>query len=486
MPARPTASETIRQQLSHPVIDADGHYVEFMPVLTRYLREEGVSPEEIFSGPLALGAGTMHAAGLPEEERAKIRATRSPWWATPAENTLDFATATFPALFQERLDELGIDFAIMYGSASLVYPQLQDDRTRVAACRAANRYAADAFGDYAHWMRPTAVVPMHTPEEAIEMLEFATGELGYRAVVIAGWVERPVEEVAGGPHNVWWDTFGLDSIHDYDPFWQRCVDLGVSITSHSPSMGIGFRRSLSNYMHNHIGHFAAAGEALAKSLFFGGVTRRFPKLRVGLLEGGVHAGVGLYADLIARWEKRNIEDVMRYDPKRIDPKLFGELFEKYGGNLKERMADTPVDLASWAQQGPFDDFSGLGIESAEDIRDLFVPHFYFGCEADDPMTATAFDRDRIPLGAPVGAMFSSDVGHWDVPDMTEVLEEAYENVDKGWLDEGQFRDFVFGNVARFYTDTNPEFFAGTAVAEPVAEFLASAGEAAPGPAAPGR
>ena len=41
-------------------------------------------------------------------------------------------------------------------------------------------------------------------------------------------------------------------------------------------------------------------------------------------------------------------------------------------------------------------------------------------------------------------MFSSDVGHWDVPDMTVVLEEAYENVEKGWLDKAQFRDFVFG------------------------------------------
>jgi len=454
------------------VIDADGHYIEFMPALTRYLREEGVAPEEIFAGPMALGAGTMNASGMSDAERAKVRATRSPWWATPAENTLDFATATFPALMQERLEEFGVDFAILYGSASLVYPQLQDTRTRVGACRAANRYAADAFEETAHSMIPTAVVPMHTPDEAIEMLEYATGDLGFRAVVIAGWVERAVEEVAGGPHNVWWDTFGLDSAYDYDPFWRRCVELGVSITSHSPSMGIGFRRSTSNYMHNHIGHFAAAGEALAKSLFFGGVTRRFPGLRVGLLEGGVHAGVGLYADLIARWEKRNIDAVMAYDPQRIDTQVIGEMFQKYGGSLKDRMADAPVDLSSWAQQGPFDDFAGLGIESKQDIHDLFVPHFYFGCEADDPMTATAFDRDRIPLGTEIGAMFSSDVGHWDVPDMTEVLEEAYENVDKGWLDEGQFRDFVFGNVARFYTDTNPAFFEGTAVAESVADWIA--------------
>lgn len=56
--------------------------------------------------------------------------------------------------------------------------------------------------------------------------------------------------------------------------------------------------------------------------------------------------------------------------------------------------------------------------------------------------------------------------------MTEVLQEAYENVEKGWLDKAQFRDFVFGNVARFYTDTNPDFFVGTTVESDV-ERLAS-------------
>ena len=104
------------------------------------------------------------------------------------------------------------------------------------------------------------------------------------------------------------------------------------------------------------------------------------------------------------------------------------------------------------------------------MADRFVTNLYFGCEADDPMTSTAFDRSRTPLGRPIRAMFSSDIGHWDVPDMLEVLGEAWENVEKGWLDRAAFRDFVFGNVARFYTDTNPDFFAGTVVEKAVADL----------------
>ena len=55
-----------------------------------------------------------------------------------------------------------------------------------------------------------------------------------------------------------------------------------------------------------------------------------------------------------------------------------------------------------------------------------------------------------------------------------MLAEAFENVEKGWLDARQFRDFVFGNVVRFYTDSNPDFFRGTRVEAEVASEIAAA------------
>ena len=59
----------------------------------------------------------------------------------------------------------------------------------------------------------------------------------------------------------WIDALGVDSAHDYDPVWRRCVELGVSPTFHSNGLGWGSRTSVSNYVHNHLGGFAAAGEA---------------------------------------------------------------------------------------------------------------------------------------------------------------------------------------------------------------------------------
>jgi hypothetical protein len=119
-----------------------------------------------------------------------------------------------------------------------------------------------------------------------------------------------------------------------------------------------------------------------------------------------------------------------------------------------------------------DDYFRCGIERAEDIRERFVPRFYFGCEADDPVNAWAFDRRTNPLGARLNALFSSDIGHFDVPDMAEVVPEAYELVEHGLIDGDDFGDFMFANAVRFWGEVNPDFFKGTAVEKPAAAVLA--------------
>ncbi len=463
------AAREIREALGHPVIDADGHFVEYAPALARFLAEEGVADATQLFAEASCGTGTLGIENLEPAERDRGQAVRGPWWAVPAENARDIATALMPDLLYQRLDELGFDFAVMYPSAGLVFPHVRDEKSRRGACRALNRYSAEIFAPFADRLTPSAVIPLHTPEEGIEALEHAVGELGLKTALIPSFAERPVPGT-GRPYNVWFDTFGLDSAYDYDPFWRRAVELGVSLASHSATMGIGFRRSPSNYVHNHIGHFAAAGEALAKSLFLGGVTQRVPELRLALLEGGVHWAVGLLGDLVSHWEKRNIEAVQTYDPRKIDVAEVGRLLEEYGQRLVAlgSSAEGGVAASAFAQAGPFDDFERVGASCAEDLADRFVPNFYFGCEADDPMTATAFDTARTPLGRRVHAMFSSDIGHWDVPDMLGVLPEAWENVERGGLDRAAFKDFTFANAARFYTETNPDFFAGTVVEKSVA------------------
>jgi hypothetical protein len=60
-----------------------------------------------------------------------------------------------------------------------------------------------------------------------------------------------------------YDQLGLDSDYDYDPVWQKCRELKIAPTFHTGGRGLGLRNTASNFTFNHIGHFAAAGHAVA-------------------------------------------------------------------------------------------------------------------------------------------------------------------------------------------------------------------------------
>ena len=210
-----------------------------------------------------------------------------------------------------------------------------------------------------------------------------------------------------------------------------------------------------------------------------GVTRRFPTMRFAFLEGGTAWAVTLYNDLIGHWKKRNRHDVRRYDPRRLDVDRMRALFQSHGEEVLLGLdRDAALErLALFSQtdeiEEMIDEWAPIGIERGEDIRDRFVPNFYFGCEADDPMNALAFDDRLNGYGAKLRAIFSSDVGHWDVPDIREVLEEAFELVDDGFLDAADFRDFTYAHSLHLYTQLNPNYFDDTVIADTARADLAA-------------
>jgi hypothetical protein len=89
------------------------------------------------------------------------------------------------------------------------------------------------------------------------------------------------------------------------------------------------------------------------------------------------------------------------------------------------------------------------------------------------MNATAFGKGN-PFGSKLNALYSSDIGHFDVIDMRDPLPEAYELVEDGHLSADDFRAFVFSNTVRLWGTQNPKFFEGTAVAKAAAAELAQA------------
>ena len=110
---------------------------------------------------------------------------------------------------------------------------------------------------------PAAIIPMHTPDEAIAELEFVTRQLGSKVGMFGSNMARKVPAAAANDPDtarfaVWYDVLGLDSEYDYDPVWAKCVELGIAPTFHSASLNQGLRLSPTNFTYSHIGHFAAA------------------------------------------------------------------------------------------------------------------------------------------------------------------------------------------------------------------------------------
>jgi predicted TIM-barrel fold metal-dependent hydrolase len=470
--------EEIRKHLKHPVIDGDGHWVEYTPVFGERIRKAVGSLGA--DGFLEAQRRIPNSLKLTPAERAQRGVGMEGFWGRQSTNTLDRATAMMPRLLYDRLDELGLDYCVIYPTAGLSIPRIADDATRRAVIRGFNIVTFDFFKGLEDRLTPVAVIPVHTPDEAIEELEFVVKQLGAKVCMFGSGVRRLHNQAKGVDPDVarlsqGFDQLGLDSQYDYDPLWRKCRELGIAPTFHTGGRSYGERNSPTNFTFNHIGHFAAAQHAVAKALFLGGVTRRFPDLRFAFLEGGVGWGCQLFCDLIEHWERRGAKGLANMDPTKLDRKLLRELVGKYGytdiGAELDRRDGWPMKEEDALTGGvPLDDYHFCKISQKQDWVDLFATPFYFGCEADDRMNAVAFGK-MMPLGARINALFSSDIGHFDVVDMRDPLPEAYELVEEGHITESDFSDFVFGNAVRLWGTQNPRFFEGTRVAKEAAALL---------------
>ncbi len=448
----------IRRQIGHPIIDGDGHLFEFSPLVSDYIRKIG-------GGDVVQRYNKRFTEARYFAEASGPRA-RS-YWTFPEENTLDKMTSIFPKLLYQRMPEIGLDFALLYPTHGLGIPNDPDTELRLVVARAMNTYFAEVFHGYRDRLEPVAIIPMFTPEEAVAELDYAIGTLGLKTAVFGSWIPRTSDH--GDVSVSWIDTLGHASAYDYDPVWAKCVELKVAPSFHNLGYNSGTRFSPKNYVFNHLGSFASGQEATCRSLFMGGVPKRFPGLTFSFLEGGVSWACQLLADILGHYDKRNKEAVKSYDPRRIDIDLCAELLTTFGepsmiAHREDYLSATrALKTAPFNDQYGYDDFAESLVTGPSDIIEIFARQFFFGCEADDPLNALAFKKDFLPDAGRLNAIFASDIGHWDVPQANGVLLEAWELVEHGLITQEDFRRFTFGNVVDLLTRPNPDFFKGTAL-----------------------
>ena len=141
----------IRRRLAHPIIDADGHLVEFMPMVIDCMREvadDAVAERfiEYRRSPFTSGGGYLP--------------TRV-FFGNPL--GLDRMTVLLPELLYRRLEEIGLDFALLYPSAGLSVLSNPDDELRQAAARALNTYYAECSPNTATASSPSPSSPRSAP-----------------------------------------------------------------------------------------------------------------------------------------------------------------------------------------------------------------------------------------------------------------------------------------------------------------------------------
>src|SRR5258706_2674365 len=168
----------IRSRLGQRFIESDGHMIEFTLVVRDFIVD--LAGEDVAKrfDVLVNHGNPAYLRHVPSgDERRKLGVSRTAWWGLPTRNTLDRATAMLPRLLHDRLDEVGIDFAVVYPTYGLTVTALPDDELRRVMARACNRYYAEAFAEYADRLAPVAAIPMYTPDEAVAEIEYAVGEL---------------------------------------------------------------------------------------------------------------------------------------------------------------------------------------------------------------------------------------------------------------------------------------------------------------------
>lgn len=290
------------RSLDFEVFDADNHLYETRDALTRHLpdRYRGVVdyvevrgrtkivvngvisdyiPNPTFDVIARPGAQEAYFRHGNPEGKSYREIIGEPMRAIPAFRE--------PAPRLELMDELGVDRALMFPTlASLVEERLRHDvHATHAVIHALNEWMLETWTfAYADRIFPTPVITLPVVEKAIEELEWVVAQ-GARAVLVR---PAPVPAVDG--------TSRSPGLPEFDPFWQRVVDLDVLVTMHASDSGYaryvndweGTREFLpfkpSAFRHVVMSH-RAIEDAMAAMICHGAFTR-FPDLKVAVVENG--------------------------------------------------------------------------------------------------------------------------------------------------------------------------------------------------------
>lgn len=296
-----------------------------------------------------------------------------------------------PGQWLEFLDQTGISCSVLYPTFGLAVGRFVAEHWAIAACRAYNTWLHEKFISKSTRLKGMALLPIQDPEAAAAELHRCVKDFGFLGGMLPSNGEG-IQHHLGA--KVYW------------PIYQEAEALGCALAVHVGSLHHLGMDGFSTYYPVHaLGHpFAIAIQAAG--MLTHGIFEKFPKLRVGFLEGG-STWVPFFIDRLDR----------SYHPSHLQ-----------------------VDLDNQLVGGP------RAGESASDHlrRQIREGRMYVGFDVDDDGLAFAVQK-----AGREAFIFGSDFPH-EVFNAEKCRHEIDELLARGDLSAADKEAVLSGNARRFY------------------------------------
>ena len=198
----------------------------------------------------------------------------------------------------------------------------------------------------------------------------------------------------------WIDGLGADSPHDYDPLWQRCVELGVAPTFHCDGDGLGEPDVADELRRQPHRKLRGRGRALARRCSSAACRCGSPSC-ASRSSRAASRGPRTCAPISSATSRSASPPRVEPRPRALDrealvgsSRLRRRSVPRTLDELEERCRSSPAGRASRVDRR----VRAAGSRTRGRRRRLRPP-FLFGCEADDPIDGLAFDAGAIRRAA---------------------------------------------------------------------------------------